>query len=282
MLERGDYVVPYFNNVYRFDKPPLVYWLQTVSYRLFGDNDFAARFPSAIATSLTALLLFAWGRRIGPERMAWWAAIIFSLCLQTYIHARAAVADMWLVFFVTAAHWAGFELLRDRLQPQTAAADARAPAKVVVDLLSFPRFRLSRQRPDRLDTASRGGREQALPARTETQSPLPLFHRKRAHAFGCCPLGNSRAHAHKWRVPPHRHWAARGLALLRCHGGARPGLGLGLPRDAPVLFRNNFPYLFPMGFQSALVDAQALGESRSARSVISSPAQPSSSLSSPS
>ena len=127
MLERGDYVVPFFNNNYRFDKPPLTYWLQTLSYRVFGDNDFAARFPSAIAAALTAVLLFAWGRRIGPERLAWWAAIIFTFCFQTYVHAKAAVADMWLVFFMTAAYWAGYELLRDRLQPAPPANPIAAP-----------------------------------------------------------------------------------------------------------------------------------------------------------
>ena len=115
MLQRGDYVVPYLNNRYRFDKPPLTYWAQSTSYRIFGDNDFAARFPSAIAASLTALVIFAWGRRIATERLGWWAAIIFTLCLQTFIHGKAAVADMWMVLFVTAAHWAGYELLRDRL-----------------------------------------------------------------------------------------------------------------------------------------------------------------------
>src|ERR1700677_3810380 len=47
MLQRGDYVVPYFNGNYRFDKPILIYWCQSTSYRIFGDNDFAARFPSA-------------------------------------------------------------------------------------------------------------------------------------------------------------------------------------------------------------------------------------------
>ena len=118
MLQRGNYVVPYFNNRYRFDKPPLTYWCQTLSYRAFGENDFAARFPSAIAASLTALLLFAWGRRIGTERMAWWATLMFTLCLQTFMHARAAVADMWLVFFMTGAHWAGYELLRDKLRAE--------------------------------------------------------------------------------------------------------------------------------------------------------------------
>src|SRR5437667_9889423 len=130
MIERGDYIVPRFNNQLRLDKPPLAYWAQTASYRVFGQNDFAARFPSAFAAALTALSIFAWSSRlrspqrppvsqaqIGEARVGFWAAIIFTLSLQTFLHAKAAVADMWLVLFVTLAHWAGYELLRDRLSP---------------------------------------------------------------------------------------------------------------------------------------------------------------------
>ena len=114
MIERGDYVVPYFNNRDRFDKPPLTYWCQVVSFRLFGENPFAARFPSAVAAALTAVAIFAWAQRLDLARAGLWAAIIFSLCLQTFVHAKAAVADMWLVLFMTLAQWAGYELLRDR------------------------------------------------------------------------------------------------------------------------------------------------------------------------
>lgn len=126
MRERRDYVVPYFNNKYRFDKPPWIYWTQVASYRLFGENDFAARFPSGVAAALTAVLLFAWGRRLGGERVGWWAAIVFTLCLQTFIHARAAVADMWLVLFVTAAFWAGYELIADWLGTAASSEDSRS------------------------------------------------------------------------------------------------------------------------------------------------------------
>ena len=115
MIQRGDYVVPYFNDHLRLDKPPLTYWAQTVSYRIFGQNDFAARFPSAVAAALTAMLIFAWGIRIGGEKVGWWAAIIFTLSLQTFVHAKAAVADMWQVLFVSTAHWSALELLRDGL-----------------------------------------------------------------------------------------------------------------------------------------------------------------------
>lgn len=112
MIERADYIVPYFNNQLRLDKPPLTYWAQAVSYRVFGENDFAARFPSAIAAALTALVIFVWGMRLDGEKLGWWAAIIFTLSLQTFVHAKAAVADMWLVLFVTLAHWAGYELIQ--------------------------------------------------------------------------------------------------------------------------------------------------------------------------
>ena len=117
MRQRQDYVIPYFNNQYRFDKPPLTYWAQVASYNVFGENDFAARFPSVIATALTCLCVFAWGSRIGTTRTAWWSAIIFGLCLQTFIHSKAAVADMWLVLFVTAAHWSGWEIVTDKQTP---------------------------------------------------------------------------------------------------------------------------------------------------------------------
>jgi 4-amino-4-deoxy-L-arabinose transferase-like glycosyltransferase len=125
MRERSDYVIPYFNDKYRFDKPAFIYWTQIASYSVFGENDFAARLPSAVAAALTAVLLFAWGRRLGRERIGWWAAIIFTLCLQVFVHAKAAVADMWLVFFCTAASWAGFELLADSLGLARSPADGR-------------------------------------------------------------------------------------------------------------------------------------------------------------
>src|SRR5215831_5612489 len=111
MMQRGNYIVPYFNNQLRLDKPPLTYWAQVASYHIFGENDFAARFPSAIAAALAALLIFLWGCRMGGEKLGWWAALIFTLSLQTFVHAKAAVADMWLVLFMTLANWAGYELL---------------------------------------------------------------------------------------------------------------------------------------------------------------------------
>ncbi len=88
MIERGNYIVPYFNNQLRLDKPPLTYWAQVSSYHIFGENDFAARFPSAIAASLTALTVFGWSRRIGGEKVGWWAAIILVASRRSTLNAQ--------------------------------------------------------------------------------------------------------------------------------------------------------------------------------------------------
>jgi 4-amino-4-deoxy-L-arabinose transferase-like glycosyltransferase len=125
MRERTDFIVPYFNNQFRFDKPPLTYWFQVASYRVFGENDFAARFPTAVAAALVALILFGWGKRVQNEKVGWWAAIIFTLSLWTFIQGKAATADMWLVLFVTLAHWAAWELLKANIEHRTSNIEHR-------------------------------------------------------------------------------------------------------------------------------------------------------------
>jgi len=59
--------------------------------------------------------------------VGWWAATIFTLSLQTFVHAKAAVADMWLVLFMTFAHWAGYELICRRQTSNSDKSQAEAP-----------------------------------------------------------------------------------------------------------------------------------------------------------
>lgn len=117
MLQRGDYLIPWFNGQYRFDKPPLIYWCQIAAYKVLGQNPFAARLPSVLFATATAILLLLWGRRLGNERAGFYAAIMFGTCLQVLIHARLAVADLPMVFFVSTAAWSGWEMTRPRAAP---------------------------------------------------------------------------------------------------------------------------------------------------------------------
>ena len=64
MMDRGEWVIPYFNGEYRFDKPVMTYWLMRGSYWLFGINEFGARFHSIISTLLIALAVYGIGMRL--------------------------------------------------------------------------------------------------------------------------------------------------------------------------------------------------------------------------
>jgi 4-amino-4-deoxy-L-arabinose transferase-like glycosyltransferase len=112
MLQRGDYIVPWFNGAHRFDKPPLIYWSQMACCKLFGENAFAARLPSALFAAGTSLLIFFWARRFAKPQTALVAAVIFTTSLQMLANAHLATADMPMIFFVAAAAWSGWELSR--------------------------------------------------------------------------------------------------------------------------------------------------------------------------
>lgn len=118
MNQRGDYLVPHFNNEAWLEKPPLLYWCQSVSFRVFGDNEFGARFPGVVASVLSALVVFGFCSRFHEQGVAVRAAILFTLCAEMVIFGTAGVTDMLATLFVTIAAWAGWELL-DRTRVRT-------------------------------------------------------------------------------------------------------------------------------------------------------------------
>jgi 4-amino-4-deoxy-L-arabinose transferase-like glycosyltransferase len=114
MMDRGEWMIPYFNGDYRFDKPVLSYWLMRGGYALFGVNEFGARFHSVICSIGVALALLAMGRRWFGGRAGWMAGAAFLLSIQVLIHGRSASADMPMILAVTLTHLALYELLRER------------------------------------------------------------------------------------------------------------------------------------------------------------------------
>jgi len=102
MLSTGDWVVPRYNGLRYFEKPPLGYWLNAVSIAVFGENAFAVRLPGALAAGLTALLIFAFtNRSFGNRQIGFYAALIYLSFLVVYAVASIAVLDGFLALFLT-------------------------------------------------------------------------------------------------------------------------------------------------------------------------------------
>src|SRR5215469_16515618 len=94
MLQRGDYIVPWFNGQWRFDKPILIYWCQSAAYRVLGANNFAARLPSVLFTTVTALVLVRWGRKTANDMTGFIAGAMFIMGFHVAMIGRIATADM--------------------------------------------------------------------------------------------------------------------------------------------------------------------------------------------
>ncbi|HKN19235.1 MAG TPA: glycosyltransferase family 39 protein [Dissulfurispiraceae bacterium] len=101
MVQSGNLITPTYNGENRYDKPILFYWLMAASYEAFGINNFAARFPSALAAVCLVAALFLFVRRSHGEKRAFYAALSFVLSGYFLIYSRAAVTDMALTLFIS-------------------------------------------------------------------------------------------------------------------------------------------------------------------------------------
>ena len=101
MMDRGDMVVPTFNYQLRGDKPPLHYYFMMAAYKLFGINEFSARFFSMVMGVLTVLAVFLFTDRYINRNAALMAAIALISSLHFALQFHMAVPDPYLVFFMT-------------------------------------------------------------------------------------------------------------------------------------------------------------------------------------
>ena len=101
MIERGDWVVPMFNYELRTAKPVLVYWFMMSAYKVFGVNEFGARFWSAVLGIATCLLTYGIGRRLFQPAVGLWAGAMLAAALMFGVASRAATPDAPLIFFST-------------------------------------------------------------------------------------------------------------------------------------------------------------------------------------
>jgi len=98
VLTRGGELT-YFNT-----KPPLVIWLQAMSIGMFGANEFAIRFPSAIAASVTCITILVFSKYTLQDIRIGIVSILILVTSYGYIRphvTRTGDLDSVLVCFIT-------------------------------------------------------------------------------------------------------------------------------------------------------------------------------------
>lgn len=110
MMETGNYVSIYFQEVARNKKPIGIYWAQVGAAKLLGYNEQAPiwvyRLPSAFGAIAAVLLTYWAGRAFYREQQAFLAALFVALALVLNAEAHLATADAALLACVMLAQGA--------------------------------------------------------------------------------------------------------------------------------------------------------------------------------
>ncbi len=102
MAETGDWITPWFEpGVPFWGKPPLSFWTEAASIRLFGLSELAVRLPSWFATIIMVILTWRYTRELEGIRPARLSALVFSTMALTYMSSGAVMTDPFLALGTT-------------------------------------------------------------------------------------------------------------------------------------------------------------------------------------
>jgi 4-amino-4-deoxy-L-arabinose transferase-like glycosyltransferase len=93
MVETHHWLLPTNNGAPRLQKPPLLYWLIIISFKLFGVNAAAARLPVALAVVASAALIFLIGEKLTDYWRGFIAGLIYLSLCGTFLLARIVMPE---------------------------------------------------------------------------------------------------------------------------------------------------------------------------------------------
>lgn len=112
MWLRGDFLVPHLNGETYSHKPPLLFWLIQLGWKLFGVNEWWPRLIPFFFSFASLLLVQSLGRKLWPDSSDYLMAPFIALGFTIWAFFSTAVMfDMMLTFFVLLAMTGLFQAL---------------------------------------------------------------------------------------------------------------------------------------------------------------------------
>lgn len=112
MFYSGDFMTLTLNGEFFFEKPPLYFWLEALSFMIFGKiTEVTARMPVAITATFGVLITYWFGHRIVSRKYALISALILATSFEYIMLARIAILDMLLTVCIASSVICGFYTL---------------------------------------------------------------------------------------------------------------------------------------------------------------------------
>lgn len=100
MILTGNYSQVQINFQAFWEKPPLFIWMQALSMKAFGVNEFASRFPNAICGIFTLVTIYLIGRKIYDRKFALTWVLIYASSFLTFFYFKSGIIDPWFNLFI--------------------------------------------------------------------------------------------------------------------------------------------------------------------------------------
>jgi len=118
MIVTGNYFRVMIDYQPFWEKPPFFFWLQVLSMKIFGINEFAARFPNAVFGVLTLLTVYRIGKLLrGPLFGFTWGMVYLGAFLP-FLYFKSGIIDPVFNYFIFLAV---YFLIRSVYAPEAAA-----------------------------------------------------------------------------------------------------------------------------------------------------------------
>jgi hypothetical protein len=100
MILTGNYSQVQINFEAFWEKPPLFIWMQVLSMKTFGINEFAARLPNVLFGILTLNLIFKIGKKIFKGHIAHWWVLSYLGAITPQMYFKTGLIDPVFNFFI--------------------------------------------------------------------------------------------------------------------------------------------------------------------------------------
>lgn len=108
MFQTKDFLTLYLNGDFFFEKPPLYFWFEALSFGLFGKiTELTARIPVALTATFGVFLMYFLGRKISSKKYGMISALILASCFEYIVLARVAILDMLLCVCIATSVFSG-------------------------------------------------------------------------------------------------------------------------------------------------------------------------------
>lgn len=144
MLEQDDPLKLYFRGEDYLDKPPLLFWLSALSFKIFGVHEQSYRLPSILFAALGLFSTFRFAARYHGLALARRATIMLGCSAAFFLMTNDVRCDTMLMGAVITAVWCGCAWVDDRRLGQAlgfafamaAGALAKGPIGVMAPMLA--------------------------------------------------------------------------------------------------------------------------------------------------